>query len=125
VISSGRGLEAMPRFRVGQFVHLIAGGRARTRDTYEVKRVLPSDGEPQYRIRSTLDPFERVALESEMEIVPLPLLRLQGFHDSLPSDCREARRGVNAQVEPQNRRDALKRPASHRAASVRMKENEP
>jgi hypothetical protein len=60
----------MPKFHVGQIVHLIADRRARTRDTYEVKRVLPSDGEPQYRIRSTRDPFERAASESEMEAVP-------------------------------------------------------
>jgi hypothetical protein len=40
----------MPRFHVGQIMHLIADRRARTRDTYEVKRMLPSDGEPQYRI---------------------------------------------------------------------------
>jgi hypothetical protein len=60
----------MPKFQVGQIVHLIADRRARTRDTYEVKRVLPSNGEPQYRIRSTRDPFERAAVESEMEAVP-------------------------------------------------------
>jgi hypothetical protein len=60
----------MPRFHVGQIVHLLADRLARSRDTCEVKRVLPSDGEPQYRIRSTRDPFERVALESEMEVVP-------------------------------------------------------
>jgi hypothetical protein len=60
----------MPRFRVGQIVHLIVDRRARARDAYEVKRVLSSDGEPQYWIRSTRDPFERVALESEMEVVP-------------------------------------------------------
>jgi hypothetical protein len=34
----------MPKFQVGQIVHLIADRRARTRDTYEVKRVLNLQG---------------------------------------------------------------------------------
>ena len=58
------------KFRIGQSVyfasrplgHMIAGS------TYEVVRLLPSDGaDYQYRIKNSKESFERVARESQLE----------------------------------------------------------
>ena len=58
------------RFRIGQSVfftsrplgHMIAGS------TYEVVKLLPSDGtDYQYRIKNPKEAFERVARESQLD----------------------------------------------------------
>jgi len=58
------------KFHSGQTVHLsrsLAAGSAPGGD-YKVVRQLPADGgEPQYRIKSVREPYERVAKESDME----------------------------------------------------------
>lgn len=58
------------KFRSGQIVHLSRSLTARSAPggDYKVVRQLPVDGgEPQYRIKSVSEPFERVAKESDME----------------------------------------------------------
>jgi hypothetical protein len=58
------------KFRSGQIVHLSRSltARAAPGGDYKVVRQLPADGsEPQYRIKSASEPFERVAKESDME----------------------------------------------------------
>ncbi len=58
------------RFRVGQKVLLSRAYplRMATGATYEIVRQLPdSAGEFHYRIKSTREPHERVAKESELE----------------------------------------------------------
>jgi hypothetical protein len=61
-----------PKFRSGQTVHLsrsLARSSAPGGD-YKVVRQLPDDGgEPQYRIKSLREPYERVAKESDIERV--------------------------------------------------------
>jgi hypothetical protein len=60
------------KFRSGQIVHLSR--RMTTKSApggdYKVVRQLPVDGgEPQYRIKSVSEPYERVAKESDIERV--------------------------------------------------------
>ena len=58
------------KFRIGDNVHIIAGllGRGDGGGTYQVVRVLPSEGdEQQYRIKSASEPHERVAKQSQLE----------------------------------------------------------
>jgi len=58
------------KFRSGQTVHLSRSMTARSAPggDYKVVRQLPVDGgEPQYRIKSVREPYERVAKESDME----------------------------------------------------------
>ncbi|HWN49629.1 MAG TPA: hypothetical protein VNO18_07350 [Xanthobacteraceae bacterium] len=58
------------KFRSGQVVHLSRSLTARSAPggDYTVVRQLPVDGgEPQYRIKSVREPYERVAKESDME----------------------------------------------------------
>jgi hypothetical protein len=58
------------KFRSGQTVHLNRSLTARSAPggDYKVVRQLPVDGgEPQYRIKSVREPYERVAKESDME----------------------------------------------------------
>jgi len=58
------------KFRVGDNVQVIAGllGRGDGGGTYQVVRLLPSDGdEQQYRIKSATEPNERVAKQSQLE----------------------------------------------------------
>jgi len=58
------------KFRVGDNVQVIAGllGRGDGGGTYQVVRLLPSDGdEQQYRINSATEPHERVAKQSQLE----------------------------------------------------------
>ena len=58
------------KFRVGDNVQVIAGllGRGDGGGTYQVVRLLPSDGdEQQYRIKSAPEPHERVAKQSQLE----------------------------------------------------------
>jgi hypothetical protein len=59
-----------PKFRSGQTVHLSRSFTATSAPggNYKVVRLLPDNGgEPQYRIKSEREPYERVAKESEME----------------------------------------------------------
>jgi hypothetical protein len=56
------------KFKVGQIVYLRADRRRDVRDPYQITRVLPIEGgEQQYRIKSTLEPHERVVPERELE----------------------------------------------------------
>jgi hypothetical protein len=56
------------KFRVGQSVYLNTGRRLGVREVYEITRVLPNEGQgPSYRIKSSREPYERVALESQLE----------------------------------------------------------
>jgi hypothetical protein len=58
------------KFRSGQTVHLSRSMTSRSAPggDYKVVRQLPVDGgEPQYRIKSVREPYERVAKESDME----------------------------------------------------------
>lgn len=57
------------KFAVGETVYFTASNVARpaAAGTYEVIRVLPTDGdERQYRIKSSTEAFERVAKESQL-----------------------------------------------------------
>jgi len=58
------------KFRSGQTVQLSRSLTTRSAPDgdYKVVRQLPVDGgEPQYRIKSEREPYERVAKESDME----------------------------------------------------------
>jgi len=58
------------KFRSGQTVHLSRSLTTRSTPDgdYKVVRQLPVDGgEPQYRIKSEREPYERVVKESDME----------------------------------------------------------
>jgi hypothetical protein len=59
------------KFRTGQIVHLSRSLTTRSAPggDYKVVRQLPVDGgeEPQYRIKSVSEPYERVAKESDIE----------------------------------------------------------
>jgi hypothetical protein len=58
------------KFRSGQIVHLSRSLATRSAPggDYKVVRQLPVDGgEPQYRIKSVSEPYERVAKESDIE----------------------------------------------------------
>lgn len=57
------------RFKVGQFVDFSAGkiGIPASSSKYTIVRLLPlEDGQPQYRIKSSSETFERVASESQL-----------------------------------------------------------
>ena len=59
------------RFRVGQIVLYTSSpiSRPGASGTYEVVRLLPSDGDDyQYRIKNPGEAFERVAKESQLEL---------------------------------------------------------
>ncbi len=60
----------MHRFRLGQKVQFARGYpyRSAASGDYEVVRQLPnSEGEFHYRIKSTMEPHERVVKESELQ----------------------------------------------------------
>ena len=56
-------------FRSGQTVYLRPSAqRAAPRGQYKIVRSLPQQGdEREYRIKSAVEPYERVAKESELE----------------------------------------------------------
>ena len=55
------------KFKVGDIVTInLAISRFVPGGVYEVIKHLPSDGEYEYRIKSTNEPHERVARESEL-----------------------------------------------------------
>ena len=59
------------RFRVGQTVFFTSSpiSRPGASGSYQVVRLLPSDGEDyQYRIKNPGEAFERVAKESQLEL---------------------------------------------------------
>jgi hypothetical protein len=59
------------KFSVGSTVYFTASNVARpaASGTYEVVRLLPTDGEDcQYRIKSSTEAFERVAKESQLAL---------------------------------------------------------
>ena len=59
------------KFTVGETVYFTASNVARpaASGTYEVIRLLPTDGEDcQYRIKSSTEAFERVAKESQLDV---------------------------------------------------------
>jgi len=58
------------KFQIGQSVYFTSRpiGHMVPNSTYEVVRLLPSDGaDYQYRIKSASEAFERVARESQLE----------------------------------------------------------
>jgi hypothetical protein len=58
------------KFRIGQSVYFTSRplGHMIANSTYEVVRLLPSDGaDYQYRIKNPKESFERVARESQLE----------------------------------------------------------
>ena len=63
---------SMHKFKLGQTVFLqpTVLNRLSVRRTYEVTKQLPvqKDGQFEYRIRSTSEPFERVARESDLSL---------------------------------------------------------
>jgi hypothetical protein len=60
--------RALPhKFTVGETVYFTASNVARPAASYEVIRLLPTDGDDcQYRIKSSTEAFERVAKESQL-----------------------------------------------------------
>jgi hypothetical protein len=68
---------ARHKFKVGQLVNFAPSraGVATSGRQYEILRLLPADshdsGEPQYRVKSKSETFERVARESELSRRPL------------------------------------------------------
>jgi hypothetical protein len=69
---------ARHKFKVGQLITFAPSrpGVATSGRQYEIVRLLPADshdsGEPQYRIKSKAETFERVARESELSRRALP-----------------------------------------------------
>ncbi len=58
------------KFQIGQTVYFTSRpiGHMAANSTYEVVRLLPSDGaDYQYRIKNAKEAFERVARESQLE----------------------------------------------------------
>jgi hypothetical protein len=58
------------KYTVGQTVQYTAGafGRSRTGGSFQVVKLLPSDGDENlYRIKSAGEPYERVAKESQLD----------------------------------------------------------
>jgi hypothetical protein len=58
------------KFQIGQTVFFTSRpiGHMAANGTYQVVKLLPSDGEDyQYRIKSTEEAFERVAKESQLD----------------------------------------------------------
>lgn len=74
------------RFAIGQKVRIsggFAGLDARAGDVYQITGKLPpSNGDPQYRIRSEHEAFERVSMEGRLELADTAhsTLREQTFH---------------------------------------------
>ena len=63
------------KFSLGQTVRFSHRGylASSARDDYKVTRLLPVEGiECEYRIKSSEEPFERVARESQLERLPRP-----------------------------------------------------
>jgi hypothetical protein len=63
-------LKTQHKYHVGQTVYFTAGSTSRpgASGTYTVVKLLPSDGDDnQYRIKSSGEPFERVAKESQLD----------------------------------------------------------
>ncbi|HTP91194.1 MAG TPA: hypothetical protein VMJ52_05640 [Xanthobacteraceae bacterium] len=61
------------KYRVGQTVFYTSSpiSRPGASGSYEVVRLLPSDGDDyQYRIKNPGEAFERVAKESQLELEP-------------------------------------------------------
>ena len=59
------------KYNVGETVYFTASNVARpaASGTYEVIRLLPTDGDDcQYRIKSSIEAFERVAKESQLAV---------------------------------------------------------
>jgi hypothetical protein len=59
------------KYNVGETVYFTASNVARpaASGTYEVIRLLPTDGDDcQYRIKSSIEAFERVAKESQLDV---------------------------------------------------------
>jgi hypothetical protein len=59
------------KYNIGETVYFIASNVAipAAGGTYEVIRLLPTDGDDcQYRIKSSIEAFERVATESQLNI---------------------------------------------------------
>jgi hypothetical protein len=57
------------RFKVGQFVDFAPGrvGLPASSGKYTIVKLLPlQDGQPQYRIKSTAETFERMASEGQL-----------------------------------------------------------
>lgn len=55
------------KYRIGQRVEFLNGTLPVAPGTYEVVRLLPSEGgEPQYRIKSEQEAYERVAREDQL-----------------------------------------------------------
>ena len=55
------------RFVVGQSVRLLRANNQRPGDSYVVARIMPSEGQAvEYRIKTTLEQFYRVAKEFEL-----------------------------------------------------------
>ena len=70
-ITAGSSSFQMHKFRVGQAVSYTSSPVTRpgASGSYEVVRLLPSDGEDyQYRIKNPDEAFERVAKESQLEL---------------------------------------------------------
>ena len=68
------------KFTVGETVYFTASNVARpaASGTYEVIRLLPTDGDDcQYRIKSSTEAFERVAKESQLDVVLSRVVRKQ------------------------------------------------
>jgi hypothetical protein len=60
------------KFKIGQSVSFSSGafGRGGTNSIYKVTQLLPADGEDyQYRIKSAVEPHERVVKESQLSRV--------------------------------------------------------
>jgi hypothetical protein len=63
------------KFSIGQTVRFHGGGylSVTARDGFKVTRLLPAEGiECEYRIKSSDEPFERVARESQLDRMPRP-----------------------------------------------------
>ena len=60
------------RFSLGQLVRLTGGFRT-PNDVFVITAKLPpNDGSPQYRIRAQNEGFERMAMESNLELAAIP-----------------------------------------------------
>jgi hypothetical protein len=60
------------KYTVGESVHFTASNVARpaATGTYEVIKLLPTDGDDcQYRIKNSTEAFERVAKESQLDVI--------------------------------------------------------
>ena len=63
----GKGEEPMPhKFKVGIVALMPAVNRNVPGGVYEVVKQLPGVNEPEYRIKSANEPYQRVARESEL-----------------------------------------------------------